>query len=280
MSSNAHPSETNEARSANTPNSIASTPGVSPAPTETTAAKPVVEIRSVSKAFGKLRALDNFTMTINAGETYGLIGPNGSGKTTLIRIIVGLTKPTSGEVRILGHTMPNGAIAKDIGYMAQSIALYTELTVRENLVFFGTIYGLHGQRLKQRVDEVLETVDLAAFSGSIVETLSGGMKQRVSLATAMIHEPRLMLLDEPTVGIDPELRLAFWDHFARLNAQGITIIVSTHHLDEAARCHRLGLMRFGALLAADKPSELVRLSGKPTMEEAFLHYATLYKGEA
>jgi ABC-2 type transport system ATP-binding protein len=241
---------------------------------------PVVEIRNVSKTFGKLRALDNFTITINEGETYGLIGPNGSGKTTLIRTIVGLSTPNAGEVRILGHKTPSRAVAKDIGYMTQASALYSELTIRENLAFFGTIYGLQGQRLKQRVDEVLETVDLAERGSSIVETLSGGMKQRVSLATALIHEPRLMLLDEPTVGIDPELRLSFWDHFARLNAQGVTLIVSTHHLDEASRCHRLGLMRFGVLLAEDKPSELTRLSGKETMEEAFLYYATRHKGQA
>ncbi len=276
MSSTAHPSDAHHADGVN---NTTSTPATSSALAGTASGEPVVEIRSVSKVFGKLRALDNFTMTINAGETYGLIGPNGSGKTTLIRAIVGLSKPTSGEVRILGHKMPSGAVAKDIGYMTQSSALYTELTIRENLNFFGTIYGLHGQRLKQRVDEVLETVDLADRGTSIVETLSGGMKQRVSLATAMIHEPRLMLLDEPTVGIDPELRLSFWEHFARLNAKGVTIIVSTHHLDEASRCHRLGLMRFGVLLAEDKPSELTRLSGKPTMEEAFLYYATRHKGQ-
>jgi ABC-2 type transport system ATP-binding protein len=276
MSSTAHPSEDHAANSSNTPTS---TPAVSATRTETAGVGAVVEIRNVSKVFGKLRALDNFTMTINAGETYGLIGPNGSGKTTLIRTIVGLTKPTSGEVRILGHTMPSSAVAKDIGYMPQTSALYNELTIRENLIFFGSIYGLHGQRLKHRVDEVLETVDLADRGSSIVETLSGGMKQRLSLATAMIHEPRLMLLDEPTVGIDPELRISFWEHFARLNAKGITIIVSTHHLDEASRCHRLGLMRFGILLAEDKPSELTRLSGKPTMEEAFLYYATRYKDQ-
>lgn len=282
MSNTAHPSEAHDSNSTNVgnpANNAASTHASSPAPVASAGAEPVVEIRGISKVFGKLHALDNFTMTIHAGETYGLIGPNGSGKTTLIRTIVGLTKPTSGEVRILGQKMPSSAIAKDVGYMTQSSALYNELTIRENLNFFGTIYGLHGQRLKQRVDEVLETVDLADRASSIVETLSGGMKQRLSLATAMIHEPRLMLLDEPTVGIDPELRLSFWEHFARLNTKGVTIIVSTHHLDEASRCHRLGLMRFGVLLAEDRPSELTRLSGKATMEEAFLYYATRHKGE-
>ncbi len=242
--------------------------------------EPLVAVRDVTKVFGKLRALDNFTMSIRPGETYGLIGPNGSGKTTLIRIIVGLTKPTSGEVRILGQRMPNRRIAKDIGYMTQNNALYQELTIHENLAFFGRIYGLRGQQLQQRVEAVLETVDLADRAKSVVETLSGGMKQRVLLASTLIHEPRLLLLDEPTVGIDPELRLAFWNHFARLNAQGVTIIVSTHHLDEATRCHRLGLMRFGALLAEGQPSELTRLAGKETMEEAFLYFATRHTDQA
>jgi ABC-2 type transport system ATP-binding protein len=242
-------------------------------------AEPLVAIRGVTKAFGKLHALDNFTMNIHAGETYGLIGPNGSGKTTLIRIIVGLTKPTSGEVRILGQRMPNRRIAKDIGYMTQNNALYQELTIRENLEFFGRIYGLRGHQLRQRVQDVLETVDLTDYAGSIVDTISGGMKQRVLLASALIHKPRLLLLDEPTVGVDPELRITFWEHFARLNAQGVTIIVSTHYLDEASRCHRLGLMRFGILLAEGKPSELTTLSGKETMEEAFLYFATRHKDQ-
>lgn len=241
--------------------------------------EPLVAIRGITKLFGKLRALDNFTMNIYPGETYGLIGPNGSGKTTLIRAIVGLTRPTSGEVRILGQRMPHRQIAKDIGYMTQNNALYQELTVRENLAFFGRIYGLRGPQLQQHVNDALETVDLADRARSIVETLSGGMKQRVLLASTLIHKPRLLLLDEPTVGIDPELRLSFWDHFARLNAQGVTIIVSTHHLDEATRCTRLGLMRFGVLLAEGKPQELTTLSGKETMEEAFLYFATRQKDQ-
>ena len=262
-----------------------SSPTPQPEGTQTSAqtassAEPLVAIRGVTKLFGKLRALDNFTMSIFPGETYGLIGPNGSGKTTLIRSIIGLTKPNAGEVRILGQRMPNRRIAKDIGYMTQNNALYQELTIRENLEFFGRIYGLRGQPLREHVSAVLETVDLPDRANSIVDTLSGGMKQRVLLASALIHQPRLLLLDEPTVGIDPELRLAFWDHFSRLNAQGVTIIVSTHHLDEAARCTRLGLMRSGVLLAEGKPHELTTLSGKETMEEAFLYFATRRKDQA
>src|SRR5579885_2935467 len=250
-------------------------PGAEPLATQeaSSPSEALVAVRNVTKAFGKLHALENFTMSIRAGETYGLIGPNGSGKTTLIRIIVGLTRPTSGEVRVLGQRVPNRQVARDIGYMTQNNALYQELTVRENLEFFGRIYGLRGQQLQQHVSAALETIDLADRARSVVDTLSGGMKQRVLLASALIHQPRLLLLDEPTVGIDPELRLSFWEHFARLNARGVTIIVSTHHLDEAARCTRLGLMRFGELLAQDTPETLLHQAGTQDMEEAFLYFA-------
>ncbi|HKS70321.1 MAG TPA: ABC transporter ATP-binding protein, partial [Ktedonobacterales bacterium] len=199
---------------------------------------PIV-LDGVSKTFGTVRALDGVSLSVREGETFGLIGPNGSGKTTLIRLLLGLARPTAGTVHVLGHTMPDRGVAGQIGYMTQASALYGELSVRENLAFFGTIYGLHGRRLRERITAVLDLVDLSGSLRATVGTLSGGMRQRVSLACALIAEPRLLFLDEPTVGIDPELRIAFWDHFARLNDQGVTIVVSTHHLDEAARCSRL-----------------------------------------
>ncbi|HZU70164.1 MAG TPA: ABC transporter ATP-binding protein [Ktedonobacteraceae bacterium] len=234
----------------------------------------VVVISDLVKQFGKLRAVDNLSMTINTGETFGLIGPNGSGKTTLIRMMVGLMRPTSGTIRILGERMPSAIIAPHIGYMTQLSALYLDLTARENMQFFCNIYGLRGKQQKQRIDEMLERVDLADRANDIVGNFSGGMKQRLSLATALVHHPSLALLDEPTVGVDPELRRSFWEYFAQMNCEGITIIVSTHHLDEAARCTRLGLMRAGMLLAQDTPQELLRQSGKDNMEDAFLYFAT------
>ena len=235
---------------------------------------PIV-LDSVTKTFGTVRALDDVSFSVRAGETFGLIGPNGSGKTTLIRLLLGLARPTAGSVRVLGHAMPDRGVAAQIGYMTQASALYQELSVQENLAFFGAIYGLHGKRLRERIAAVLSLVELSSSLRSPVGTLSGGMRQRVSLACALVAEPRLLFLDEPTVGIDPELRLVFWDHFARLNAQGITIIVSTHHLDEAARCSRLALLRFGKLLAADSPDGLRRESGEETFEGAFLYFAQL-----
>lgn len=234
---------------------------------------PPIAVDSVVKAFGALRALDDVSLRVESGETFGLIGPNGSGKTTLIRLLLGLGRPTSGVVRVLGKRMPNRGVAGSIGYMTQSSALYNELSVRENLAFFGELYGLRGAALHKRLAETLELVDLADRAASQTGALSGGMRQRVSLACALVHEPRLLFLDEPTVGIDPELRQTFWDYFARLNERGVTIIVSTHHLDEAARCHRLALLRFGKLLAVDTPDEMRRQSGESDFDKAFLYFA-------
>lgn len=234
---------------------------------------PMVVIEQLVKQFGKVRAVDNLTMTIRTGETYGLIGPNGSGKTTLIRMLVGLVRPTSGTIHIFGLKMPSAKVLPSMGYMTQLSALYLDLTARENLQFFSNIYGLRGKEQRSRIEEMLSRVDLADRADDVVSKFSGGMKQRLSLACALVHKPRLALLDEPTVGVDPALRRTFWDYFAQLNTEGVTIIVSTHHLDEASRCTRLGLLRFGLLLAQDTPQELLRQSGKDNMEDAFLHFA-------
>lgn len=228
---------------------------------------------AVVKTFGAIRALDGISLRVARGETFGLVGPNGSGKTTLIRIILGLGRPTSGTVRVLGHAMPDHTVASQIGYMTQANALYSELSIRENLAFFAEIYGLRGATLRTRLDAVLQLVDLTDRANSSVQTLSGGMRQRVSLACALVHQPQIIVLDEPTVGIDPELRHTFWDYFGKLNQQGVTIIVSTHYMDEAARCHRLGFLRFGKLLAADTPDALRQQSGSADFEQAFMYFA-------
>lgn len=234
----------------------------------------MVDIEQLVKRFGKLSAVDHLDMTINKGETFGLIGPNGSGKTTLIRMLVGLVRPTSGTMRIMGERVPSAKILPHMGYMTQLSALYLDLTARENMQFFCNIYGLRGKEQSQRILEMLERVDLADRANEVVSNYSGGMKQRLSLACALVHHPSLALLDEPTVGVDPELRRSFWDYFEQLNREGVTIIVSTHHLDEASRCTRLGLMRSGILLAQGTPQELLRQSGKDNMEDAFLRFAS------
>jgi len=236
--------------------------------------EPMVVIKQLVKQFGKLRAVDNLTTNIQAGETFGLIGPNGSGKTTLIRMLVGLIHPTSGMIHIMNERIPSNKVAAQMGYMTQLSALYLDLTARENMQFFCNVYGLHGKEQKQRIQEMLERVELADRANDVVGNFSGGMRQRLSLACALVHHPSIALLDEPTVGVDPELRRAFWDYFAQLNEEGVTIIISTHQLDEAARCTRLGLMRGGVLIAQDSPQELLRQAGRENMEEAVLYFAS------
>jgi ABC-2 type transport system ATP-binding protein len=232
-----------------------------------------VRLAQVVKTFGRHRALNDVSFQVEPGATFGIIGPNGSGKTTLIRLVLGLGRPTSGHVYVLGHEMPTRRAASGIGYMPQANALYHELSVRENLAFFARLYGLNAAQLRRRSADVLALVDLTERAAAPVQTLSGGMRQRVSLAIALIHQPRLLVLDEPTVGIDPELRAAFWDYFAQLNTQGVTIVVSTHHLDEAARCQRLAFLRAGTLLAVDTPDALRQASGEQDLERAFLVFA-------
>jgi ABC-2 type transport system ATP-binding protein len=224
-----------------------------------------VDVENVVKSFGTLKALDNVTLRVRQGEIYGLLGPNGAGKTTLIRSIVGLVAPESGTVTVLGRLMPDLDILGRVGYMTQAAALYPDLSVEENLRFFAAISGADSN-----VDEALKLVELDQRRKSVVATLSGGLRQRCSLACALVHRPRLLLLDEPTVGVDPQLRVQFWDHFRDMAAAGTTIVVSSHVMDEAERCQRLGLMRFGKLLGEGSPNELRAAAGTNNLEEAFL----------
>ncbi len=229
-----------------------------------------VETRELHKHFGSIRAVDGVDLSVRAGEIYGLLGPNGSGKTTLIRLLVGLQRATAGEAVVLGHTMPNKAVLARVGYMPQASALYTDLTVQENIAFFAAMCG----RLDpSQVDAVIALVDLEPRAHDLVRTLSGGMRQRTSLACALVHQPRLLLLDEPTVGIDPQLRATFWSYFRRLADDGVTLLISSHVMDEAERCDRLGLLRQGQLLAEGSAVELQAAAGTTTLEEAFLHIA-------
>lgn len=230
----------------------------------------VIETRGLSKSFGSLQAVREVDLRVMAGETYGLLGPNGSGKTTLIRMLVGLVRPSRGKAKVLGEEIPPDRALSRIGYMTQAGALYQELTVRENIAFFE---ALSGNTSQERIKEVIALVGLEDRDKSSVATLSGGLKQRVSLACALVHKPQLLILDEPTVGVDPQLRVIFWDHFRSLNQQGVSILVSSHVMDEAERCNRLGLMREGKLLAEGSPQELKSKVGTANLEEAFLKIA-------
>ena len=230
----------------------------------------VVQATGVHKHFGPIHAVDGLSLSVREGEIYGLLGPNGSGKTTLIRLLIGLLKPTSGAVTVLSRSIPDKGVLTQVGYMTQASALYDELTVRENVAFFAEMCG---GASRGRVDDVLALVDLQDRAGSLVRTLSGGMKQRASLACALVHRPRLLLLDEPTVGIDPQLRAIFWSYFRRLADEGATLIVSSHVMDEAERCDRLGFMRQGKLLAEGSAADLRAQAATATLEEAFLRFA-------
>jgi ABC-2 type transport system ATP-binding protein len=227
-----------------------------------------VDVGAVSKRFGEIRALDGVTLRVRQGEIYGLLGPNGAGKTTLIRAIVGLVVPDSGTVTVLGRRLPDLNVLSHVGYMTQQAALYPGLSVEENLRFFAAINGV-----EDGVEAALRFVDLYERRGSVVSTLSGGMRQRCSLACALVHRPQLLLLDEPTVGVDPLLRVQFWESFRRMAADGTTIIVSSHVMDEAERCQRLGLIQYGKLLAEGTPDEVRARSASGRLEDAFLALA-------
>jgi len=235
---------------------------------------PAVELEGLSYSFGGTKALDGLSLTVNQGMTYGLLGPNGAGKSTLIRVLVGLLRPQAGNARVLGRT-PGRAVAQDIGYMPQLSALYLELTAEENVDFFARLYGLakRGER-KQRVDETLRLVGLWERRKDPAHRFSGGMRQRLSLACALVHRPRLLLLDEPTVGLDPELRVSFWEHFQSLVNEGRTLVISSHTMDDAAHCQRLAFLRQGKVVGEGTPAELKAATGKEgaTLEDAFLHF--------
>lgn len=229
----------------------------------------VIETRQLSRSFGAVHAVRQLDLAVRQGEIYGLLGPNGSGKTTLMRILAGLAKH-QGEAWVLGRRVPDTSLLSAIGYMTQAEALYSDLTARENVRFFGALNGVDSG---PAVDQVLELVDLTARAGELVRNLSGGMRQRVSLACALVHHPRLLILDEPTVGVDPQLRVSFWEHFRHLRDQGVTLLISSHVMDEAERCDRLGFMRSGRLIAEGSPDELRSRSGAADLEQAFLRLA-------
>jgi len=238
-----------------------------------TTLSPAIDIEGVSFTYGKLKAMDNLSLLIPRGISFGLLGPNGAGKTTLIRMLAGLLTPQYGSVRIMDKT-PSRQTALITGYMPQLHSLYNELSIQQNVSFFASIYGLQGKQKKERVEEVIRLVELWDRHKDSVQNLSGGMMQRVSLACAIVHNPPLLLLDEPTVGLDPELRVTFWDYFSHLTQQGTTLIISSHTMDDAAHCDQLAFIRQGRVIARGTSGELRKGTGSPgaTLEDAFLYY--------
>lgn len=232
---------------------------------------PIISVHDLTRRFGNFTAVDHVTFAVDAGQVIGYLGPNGSGKTTTIRMLLGLIQPTGGSAQVLGFDAARQSeqVRANAGYMSQKFALYPDLTARENLEFYGGVYGVSD---RQRVTALLETLHLAPVAGMLVRTLSAGWRQRLALAAAIVHRPRLLLLDEPTSGVDPTARRAFWDLIYDLVAGGITALVTTHYMDEAEYCTRLGILNNGRLLALDTPDRLKQsLPGR--MWEIVLHSA-------
>jgi ABC-2 type transport system ATP-binding protein len=234
-----------------------------------------IEVVGVSRQYGTTAALDNVTLDVQHGEMFGLIGSDGAGKTTLIRLMCGLLRPSNGRVTVLGVDPVRGhrTITDRVGYLSQRFSLYGDLSVDENIAFFAQIHGV--AQFAARRDELLEMTQLTPARGRLADRLSGGMKQKLALICTLVHEPELLLLDEPTTGVDPVSRREFWKLLSELLERGITIVMSTPYLDEAERCTRVALLHAGHLLASDEPGRLrASLSGTASLEDFFINRLT------
>lgn len=218
-----------------------------------------IETDGMTRCFGTQVAVDQLTLRVPAGRIYGFLGPNGSGKSTAIRMLTGLLTPTSGSIRVLGQTLPENTemVRRRIGYMTQKFSLYGNLSVAENLTFVADIHGLSRREGRRRIEELLQIYDLAGQRQQRAGTMSGGQKQRLALAAAVLHRPDLLFLDEPTSAVDPENRREFWERLFDLSDQGATILVSTHYMDEAERCHALAILQEGRMKAEGTPADLM-----------------------
>jgi len=230
-------------------------------------------IRNLTKFFGSFKAINNLSLNVKHGEIYGLLGPNGAGKTTVIKILGGLLRASLGEAYVLGSKVPNLNVVSRVGYMPQELALYRGVTVHQNIAFYGKIFGLSKRQIEAREKELLKLVELEAARDLLVDQLSGGMQHRASLACALLHQPNLLFLDEPTVGVDPDLRASFWSYFEKLRDAGVTMLITTHYMDEARHCDRIGFMREGRIIAEGSPRELLELTHTESLEDAFSTYA-------
>jgi ABC-2 type transport system ATP-binding protein len=231
-----------------------------------------VDIRELTRRFGALTAVSRLTLAVQRGEVFGLLGPNGSGKTTTIRMLCGLLEPSEGDATVAGVDVRAAPerVKTQIGYMSQRFGLYEDLTVRENLEFYGGIYGLSGAAQRERTDQVVAFLGIGGRLGQLAGELSGGWKQRLALGCALLHQPPVLFLDEPTAGVDPAARRNFWRTIHDLAQGGTTVLVTTHYMDEAQRCDRLGMMSLGHLIALGTPAQVAQQVGGKTLEDAFI----------
>ena len=230
----------------------------------------IASLKDAVKSYDKHKVLDQISLDINGGELLGLIGPSGSGKTTTIKCLLGMETLNAGSTEVFNHSMPNRGVLSHIGYMGQTDALYENLTAKQNLTFFGHLSGLKGQQLAQSIDQNMKLVNLEGTLDKTINTFSGGMKRRLSLAITLLSNPDLIILDEPTVGIDPKLRQQIWSQLKSLTQQGKSVIVTTHVMDEAERCDKIGLIVEGRLFALGTPDELKQKFNVNTIEEVFI----------
>ena len=236
------------------------------------AAETAVQTRGLRKTFGSVVAVEGLDLEIRRGEVFGVLGPNGSGKTTTIRMLCGLLTPTAGDATVVGYDLrtQQSQIRRSIGYMSQRFGLYDDLTVRENVRFYAAVYGLRGAALDARVGELFQPLELAPRAEQLAGTLSGGWKQKLGLACATAHHPKMLFLDEPTAGVDPAARRRFWEIIYDLARGGTTVLVTTHYMDEAARCQRLAFLSRGHLIAQGTADEIPEQFGERTIEDVFI----------
>lgn len=231
-----------------------------------------VEMRELTKDFGAFRAVDAVSLSVNRGEVFGFLGANGAGKTTVIRMLCGLLKPSAGTARVGGFDIAREArsVKASIGYMSQKFSLYEDLTVRNNIEFYGGVYGLTRSQLREKTQALLAELRLEEHADRVTNSLPLGWKQRLALGTALLHDPRILFLDEPTGGVDPISRRNFWRLIYELAAKGTTVFVTTHYMDEAEYCSRLSIMHGGRLIALGTPGELKRAHGFDSMQDVFM----------
>lgn len=234
-----------------------------------------INVQNLTKRFGSFTAVDNITFDVEQGEIFGFLGANGAGKTTAMRMLCGLSLPTSGKAMVAGYDLYNDAenIKKSIGYMSQKFSLYEDLTIRENIRFYGGIYGLSNAEIKSKTEHLVSTLHLEDKVNSLVKSLPLGWKQKLSFSVAMIHDPRIVFLDEPTGGVDPITRREFWSMIFEAAHGGTTVFVTTHYMDEAEYCNRVSIMVDGQIEAMDAPGELKKKYSASDMGEVFLQLA-------
>lgn len=242
----------------------------------------IIHLEGLTKSFGKIHAVNQISLKVKRGTIYGLLGPNGAGKSTTIRMICGVLRPTSGTAVIDGLDVykQSEEIKARIGYMSQKFSLYDDLTVLENLKFYASLYGIYGRERDQRITQLIEMAGIHGREHQLAGHLSGGWKQRLALGCALIHKPSLLILDEPTAGVDPVARRIFWELIFKLAAQGITVLVTTHYMDEAESCDRVAFIFDGTVIAEGTPREMIDGIGAKNLEDVFINYVEKTTGQS